>query len=125
MRWMRATATIGLFVLTLPTAARAQEHAVSQQELDALVTAHAESVDADRAAIEAWLARPDVARLARNAEIDILQAEASVATLGAEDIRQLAVQLDRLDATLAGGGDAITIQTTTLIIVLLVLIIIL
>jgi len=125
MKWIRAAAAIGLLLVTLPADARAQEHAVSQAELDALVTAHAESQDADRTALQDWLARPDVARIAATAGIDILRANAAVATLDAEDAMQLAVQLEGLDASLAGAADAITIQTTTLIIVLLVLIIVL
>jgi hypothetical protein len=63
--------------------------------------------------------------MAADAGIDIRLAESAVATLSPEDVEQLAVRLDRLDGTLAGGGDAITIQTTTLIIGLLVLILIL
>jgi hypothetical protein len=125
MRWTRAAAAIGLLLVTLPTAARAQEHVVSQADLDALVAAHAESLDADRTALREWLARPDVARVAETVGIDIRQADAAAATLDAEDARQLAVQLEGLDASLVGAADAITIQTTTLIIVLLVLIIIL
>jgi len=125
MKWTRAAAAISLLLVTIPAAATAQEHAVSQGDLDALVTAHAESLDADRTALQEWLARPDVARIAATAGIDILRADAAVATLDAEDARQLAVQVAELDASLAGAADAITIQTTTLIIVLLVLIIIL
>lgn len=125
MRWTRAAAAIGLLLVTLPAAAGAQEHAVSQADLDALVVAHAETLDADRTALREWLARPDVARVAATVGIDIRQADAAAATLDAEDARQLTVHLAGLDASLAGAGDAITIQTTTLIIVLLVLIIVL
>ena len=125
MRWTRAAAAIGLLLVTLPTAARAQEHVLSQADLDALVTAHAESLDAERTALREWLARPEVARVAATIGIDVLQADAAVAALSAEEARELAAQLDELDASLAGAGDAITIQTTTLIIVLLVLIIVL
>jgi hypothetical protein len=125
MRRTRVAAAIGLFLLTIPTIGQAQEHTTTQQDLDAMVTAHAEESNASRAVVEAFLARPEVVRMAADAGIDIRLAEGAVATLSPEDVEQLAVRLDRLDGTLAGGGDAITIQTTTLIIALLVLILIL
>ena len=125
MRRTRVAAAIGLFLFTIPTVALAQEHTTTQQDLDAMVTAHAEQSNASRAVVEAFLARPEVARIAADAGIDVRLAEGAVTTLSQEDMEQLALRLDRLDSTLAGGGDAITIQTTTLIIVLLVLILIL
>ncbi len=125
MRRTRVAAAIGLFLLVIPTVAQAQEHTTTQQDLDAMVTAHTDELNANRAVVEAFLARPEVARIAADAGIDVRLAEGAVATLSPEDMEKLAVRLDRLDSTLAGGGDAITIQTTTLIIVLLVLILIL
>jgi ABC-type Fe3+ transport system permease subunit len=124
MRRTRVAAAIGLLLFTLPAAARAQEQSISQKDLDAMVTAHAEELDADRAVVETFLARPEVARIAAEAGIDVLRAESAVAVLGEQDLRQLAVRLDRLDGALA-SGDAITIETTTIIIGLLVLIVLL
>ncbi len=121
----RVAAAIGLLLLALPTAAQAQEHITTRQDLDAMVTAHAEDLDAGRSALAAFLARPEVARIAADAGIEVRRAESAVAVLSAEDVKQLDVRLDLLDGALAGGGDAITIQTTTLIIGLLVLIILL
>lgn len=125
MRRTRVAAAIGLFLLAIPTVALAQEHTTTQQDLDAMVAAHTDELNANRAVVEAFLARPEIARIAADAGIDVRLAEGAVATLSPEDMEQLAVRLDRLDSTLAGGGDAITIQTTTLIIALLVLILIL
>ena len=121
----RVAVAIGLLLLTLPTMARAQEHATTRQDLDAMVTAHAEDLDTSRSVLAAFLARPEVARIAADAGIDVRRAESAVAVLSAEDVEQLAVRLDRVDSALAGGGDVVTIQTTTLIIGILVLIIIL
>lgn len=125
MRRTRVAAAIGLFLLVIPTVAQAQEHTTTQQDLDAMVAAHTDELNANRAVVEAFLARPEIARIAADAGIDVRLAEGAVVTLSPEDMEQLAVRLDRLDSTLAGGGDAITIQTTTLIIALLVLILIL
>jgi len=121
MRRTRVAAAIGLLLLTVPTAARAQEHSVSQQDLDAMVTAHAEQSNASRPVLEAFLARPDVVRAAADAGIDVRKAEAAVTALSSED---LAMQLDQLDGALAGGNGDITIPVTTVIIALLVLILI-
>jgi len=124
MRRTRVAAAIGLLLLTVPAAARAQEHSMTQQDLDAVVTAHAEQSNASRAVVEAFLARPDVVRAAADAGIDVRKAEAAVTALSTEDVEQLAMQLDQLDSALAGGNGDITIPVTTVIIALLVLILI-
>ncbi len=124
MRRTRVAAAMGLFLLTIPTVTLAQEHTTTQQDLDAMVTAHAEALNASRSVVEAFLARPEVVRIAADAGIDVRLAEGAVATLSPEDLDQLAVRLDRLDSSLAGGADSITIPVTTVIIVLLVLILI-
>jgi len=124
MRRTRVAAAIGLLLLTVPAAARAQEHSMTQQDLDAVVTAHAEQSNASRAVVEDFLARPDVVRAAADAGIDVRKAEAAVTALSTEDVEQLAMQLDQLDSALAGGNGDITIPVTTVIIALLVLILI-
>lgn len=124
MRRTRVAAAIGLLLLTVPTAARAQEHSMTQQDLDAMVTAHAEQSNASRAVVEAFVARPDVVRAAEDAGIDVRKAEAAVTALSTEDVEQLAMQLDQLDSALAGGNGDITIPVTTVIIALLILILI-
>ena len=124
MKRTRVAAAIGLLLLTLPTVARAQEHVTTPQDLDAMVKAHAEDLDAGRSVLLAFLARPEVAGIASDAGIDVRRAESALAVLSAEDVKHLAVRLDRLDGALA-GGDAITIETTTIIIGLLVLIVLL
>ena len=101
MRRTRVAAAIGLLLLTVPTAARAQEHSMTQQDLDAMVTAHAEQSNASRAVVEAFVARPDVVRAAEDAGIDVRKAEAAVTALSTEDVEQLAMQLDQLDSALA------------------------
>ncbi len=124
MRRTRVATAIGVLLLTLPTVAPAQEHTITEPDLDAMVTAHSEDLDTGRAVLAAFLARPEVTRVVAEAGIDVRRAESAVAVLSAEDLKQLAVRLDRLDGALA-GGDTITIEMTTIIIALLVLIVLL
>jgi hypothetical protein len=107
-----------------PGAASAQEHVASAESLDAVVTSHAEALEADRAELRAFLARPVVAEIAADAGIDILSAQVAVAVLDAAEIRTVSNQVDRLDAALA-GGDSVVISTTAIIVGLLILILVL
>jgi hypothetical protein len=117
-------AVTALLFLVLPTAGRAQQHAASGETLDAIATSHAEAIDAERAELEAFLARPEVRDIAESGGIDILTAQAAVATLSTFDIDQLSGPLAQADAALA-GGDTVVISTTAIIIGLLILIVIL
>ena len=49
MRRTGVAFAIGLFLLTLPVSAWAQEHATVEQDLDAMVTADTEGLEAARA----------------------------------------------------------------------------
>jgi hypothetical protein len=113
MTWV--VAATGLFLLTLPATARAQEHATAEQDLAAMVTSHAEDLDATTAAVEA-----------KEAGINVLRrAEAAAFAHSAEDMMKLAVRSDRHDGARASIDDAITIKTTTIIIGLVVLVVLL
>lgn len=124
MRRSLPIAVTALLFLALPTAGRAQQHAASAETLDAIATSHAASIDAERAELEAFLARPEVRDIAESSGIDILTAQAAVATLSTSDIDRLSGPLAQADAALA-GGDTVVISTTALIIGLLILIVIL
>jgi len=124
MRRSLPIAVTALLFLALPTAGRAQQHAASAETLDAIATSHAASIDAERAELEAFLARPEVRDIAESSGIDILTAQAAVATLSTSDIGRLSGPLAQADAALA-GGDTVVISTTALIIGLLILIVIL
>ena len=124
MRRSMPIAVTALLVLALPTAGRAQQHAASAETLDAIATSHAERIDAGRAELDAFLARPEVRDIAEAGGIDILTAQAAVATLSASDIDRLSGSLAQADAALA-GGDTVVISTTAIIIGLLILIVIL
>ncbi len=116
MRRTGVAFAIGLFLLTLPVSAWAQEHATVEQDLDAMVTADTGGLDA---------ARAEVVVNAADARADVLREAEAAFLLSAEDEKQLAVRPDRLDRALADSDDTITLKTTTIIIGLLALIVIL
>lgn len=124
MRRSLPIAVTALLFLALPRAGQAQQYAAPAETLDAIATSHAASVDAGRAELGAFLARPEVRDIAESGGIDILTAEAAVTTLSASDIDRLSGHLAQADAALA-GGTSIVISTTAIIIGLLVLIVIL
>lgn len=126
MRRLAGTFLFALFVLTFARAAPAQEtHAVTEAEMDAMVSERAAATDADREAIRALLRHPEVRKVAEGSGLDIQRAEDAVGVLDASAVERLGPTARQLDEALAGEGGTIVISTTTLIIALLVLIIIL
>lgn len=107
-----------------PTSAVAQQHAVSAAELDAIAIDHATAVESDRAELEAFLDRPEVRRIAAEADIEVQTAATAVASLSAEEVADLSGRLAQAEAALA-GGDQVVISTTAIILGLLLLIVIL
>lgn len=124
MRRSLPFAVIALLFLALPSAAQAQQHAASVQTLDALATSHASSLDSGRAELRAFLERPEVRDIAEHGGIDIVTAQAAVASLSPDEVDRLSGQLAQADLALA-GGDNVVLSTTAIIVGLLILIIIL
>ena len=119
-------AFVVLLTFALPATgfAQAQEHAASAETLDEIVVEHADSEEAERAELRAFLERPEVREVADEAGIDIRTAENAVASLSSEEIAGLSGEFAAAKADLA-GGDTVVISTTAIIIGLLVLILIL
>lgn len=126
MRRSLFSAIAALSLLALPATgfAQAHDHAAPVEALDAIVAEHDGALEAERAELRSFLQQPEVRRVASGAGIDVMTAETAVASLNADEIRQLSGPLAQVDAALA-GGDSIVITTTALIVGLLVLIIIL
>ena len=123
---MRTSLTSVLIVLFTVVAAaprlQAQSHAAPQAALDAALQQHAETTEADRAALLRVLAHPEVKSAAAKAGIDLRRATDAVSTLDDTRVSELAAQARQVDSALAGGQSKITISTTVIIIGLLVLI---
>ncbi len=104
-----------VFLVGSADEAQAQEHATAEQDLDAMVTSHAEDLDTTTADVKA-----------KDAGIGVLRrAEAKAFVQSAENMKLLAVRPYRLDDALAGSDDTVTIKTTTIIIGLAVLVVLL
>ena len=122
MSRVRRTVALCLAVLFIAPAARAQQHVAGRSALEQAIQDRVADQQADRDAIKSLLRRPEVKQIAAKAGLSLEKAEAAVATIPAEDLRQLADQARQADNDLAGGASTIVISTTTIIIVLLVII---
>src|SRR5438132_10484084 len=110
-------------MLCAPTAFAQQTHVVTQSALDQMVQQRVTQDQADRDAIRSFLQNPQVKSVAAKAGLSIEKAEAAVATLQGDELRQAAGQARVVNKDLAGGA-TVVITTTTIIIILLVIIII-
>lgn len=124
MELVRRSVAVCLVVLIAAPAARAQQSVIGTADLERSVQARVQQEQADRAAIASLLQRPEVRQIAAKAGLSVEKAEAAVATLQGEDLRELASQARQAENDLAGGATTIVITTTTIIIILLIVIII-
>lgn len=124
MSRFRRTVAVSLAVLFIAPAARAQQHVAGKAALEQALQNRVAEQQADREAIRSLLRRPEVKQIAAKAGLSLEKAEAAVATIPADDLRELADQARQADNDLAGGASTIVISTTTIIIVLLLIILI-
>ena len=110
-----------LALLAASPAAAQQSPVVSAAELDAALSDQAAAVAADRAAVQATLARPQVAEVARSVGVDIEEGRPAASSLSGEALASAVTASRRVEQALA-GGQMISINATTLIIVLLLVI---
>ena len=122
MRFVRGTLAVGLAVLFMVPAANAQTSVIGRSALDKAVQERVARDQADREAIQTLLRRAEVREIAGKAGLSLDKAASAVATLGSDDLRQLAEQARQADNQLSGGASTIVISTTTIIIVLLLVI---
>jgi hypothetical protein len=113
-------------LILLPAAALADDtqHAVSPSMLATTVAGHAAERDADRAAIRAALARPQVREVAEKADVDLDHASAVVDTLDGPALDHAASVARQVSEQLEGGASTLVISTTTVIIILLLVLLI-
>jgi len=125
MKWISGMKTAGALaaaLVVLPTAARAQQ--ATAQELDEPVAiAMQTGEEADREALRRFVAREDVQKIARVADLDLENASAGILALEGEKLSNAADQARALES-LMGAQDSITISATTVIIILLLVLLI-
>jgi hypothetical protein len=112
------------FAVLMPAAGRAeQRHIADRNALDRMVAEQVSQQEADRQVIRDVLKRDEVRDVARKAGLDIVRAEAAVATLSGNELQDAARRAREANERLAGGAN-VTISTTMIIIALLVVILI-
>jgi hypothetical protein len=124
MRIVRRCIAVCLAVLLAAPVAQAQNHVIDKSALGNAVKERLNQQQGDRAAIISLLRRAEVRDIAAKAGISLEKAEAAVATLQGDDLRELAEQSRQVQNDLAGGASNIVISTTTIIIVLLLIVLI-
>jgi hypothetical protein len=110
-------------LLLLPSAARGQEAAPEAVSEPTTIAMQVGGEEADRETLRRFMARKDVQRVARIADVDLEEASAGIMALDAERLSRAAAQARAAESQL-GAADTITIQATTLIIILLVILLI-
>ncbi len=124
MRIVRRSLAVCLAVLFMAPAANAQNHVIGKSALDKAVQERVSRDQADRDAITVLLQRAEVRDVAAKAGISLEKAQAAVATLEGQDLRDVASHARQVQNDLAGGASTVVISTTTIIIVLLLVILI-
>ena len=125
MKWISGMKTgwaLAAALLLLPAAARAQQ-ATTEVVEEPMAIAMQTSEEADRDALRRFIARGDVQRVARLADVDLERASAGILALEGEHLSRAANQARAAENRL-GAADVITINATTLIIILLVILLI-
>lgn len=123
MKIVRRTLPVVLSVLLVAPAAQAQ-NVISKSALEQAVQRRMTQEQSDREAIASLLRRDDVRGIAAQAGLSLDHANAAVAMLQGDDLRELASQARQAQNDLAGGASTVVISTTTIIIVLLIIILI-
>ncbi|HEU4464673.1 MAG TPA: hypothetical protein VFS53_06480 [Gemmatimonadota bacterium] len=125
MKWISGMKTgwaLAAALLLLPAAAGAQQ--ATPQEVDEPVAiAMQTGEEADREALRRFVAREDVQKVARMADLDLEDASAGILALEGERLSHAADQARALESRM-GAQDTITLSATTVIIVLLLVLLI-
>ena len=110
-------------LLLLPPVARGQEAAPQAVSEPATIAMQVGGEEADRETLRRFIAREDVRRVARIADVDLEDASAGILALDGERLSRAAAQARAAESQL-GADDTITIRATTLIIILLIILLI-
>lgn len=122
---MRIHTALSIALLLVSTfivgdAAAEVEHVVEPAELQAAIATRVGDQEAQRAAIQSLLARPDVRQLAANTGLDLARAQAAASNLDGAELQRLAAQATAAEAQLAGGDTTIVLTSTLLVVILIV-----
>lgn len=110
-------------LLLLPSVARGQQATTDAVQEPTTIAMQTGGEEADREALRRFIAREDVQKVARVADLDLEDASTGILALEGEQLSHAADQARTLESRM-GAADVISIQATTLIIVLLVILLI-
>ena len=110
-----------LALLAAAPLAAQESPVVSTTELNAALSDRSAEEAADRAAVQATLARPEVADVARSMGVDIEDARTAAGSLSGVDLSRAVTASQNVEQALA-GGQTFSISAIMLIVVLLVVI---
>jgi hypothetical protein len=102
-RFSRILMLIPLMAITGAFAEAAESTIVTDSQRDAAIARHAGSEDANRAAIQKLLQRDDVRDMAAATGLDVVRAEAAIATLDADELATLGAAAADANGGLSGG----------------------
>lgn len=125
---MRIRATVSAFIflcaLLLSSPAMAQQrHVVTSAQVRQALTEQTQDQKQTRDALRAVLKNSQVREVANRLGLDVVKAESAVATMSAEELKQMSGPVQQLTADLAGGANhTIVISTTTLLLIIIIII---
>jgi len=126
MKWFSGMTTgwaLAAALLLLPSAARGQQATTDAVQKPTTIAMQTGDEEADREALRRFVAREDVQKIARVADLDLANASAGIMALEGDRLSRAANQVRALESEM-GAADVISIQATTLIIILLVILLI-
>jgi len=119
-----ALVLIPAFLFSSPALAQ-QNHVVDAAAMNRALADKAESERGQRDVIRRVLERDEARQLAASMGLNLADASAAVATLGAAELAPLAAQANAVEAAaLAGGVSTMTISLTTLLLIVIIVILI-
>lgn len=126
MKWFSGMTTgwaLAAALLLLPSAARGQQATTDAVQKPTTIAMQTGDEEADREALRRFVAREDVQKIARVADLDLANASAGIMALEGDRLSRAADQVRAIESEM-GAADVISIQATTLIIILLVILLI-
>lgn len=115
-------ALIGLLLVSSPALAQQNRHVVSTSAMRDAVAAKAVTEQQTRDAVRRVLKNDQAAAVAARLGLNMVKAEAALATLSSAELSRLAEPARQADAALAGGQSTIVISTTTLLLIIIIVI---
>ena len=115
--------TVTVVTATVSTAFAEQTHVVSRASITDTVKQRVDAQDANRAAVQTALTRPEVREIASQMGVDLKKAEQLAGTMSGADLEQAATVARQVNDSLVGGASTIVISTTAVVIVLLIVLI--